>query len=149
MYKHILIATDGSEHAARGVTAAIALAKATGATVTMIMVSEPFPAYDLGSKLGFFRDQRAVDSYEADCRRLAETVLATAAAEAEAAGIACETVHVPDRAPAAAILDTAKARGCDAIVVASHGRTGLERFLLGSQAERVVQGAEVTVVVVR
>jgi nucleotide-binding universal stress UspA family protein len=149
VYKHILIATDGSERSGKGVTEGIGLAKTLGARLTAVMATEPFPAYDLGTRLGLFRDQNAVDSYEADCRRLAETVLAKVAAEAEAAGVACETIHVPDAAPAAAILDTAKARGCDAIVVASHGRTGLERFMLGSQAERVVHRAEVTVIVVR
>lgn len=149
MYEHILIATDGSERAAKGVEAGVALAKAAGAKVTMLIASEPFPSYDLGSKLGLFRDQSAIDSYEADSRRLAEAVLARAAEVAAAAGVGCETMHVPDSAPAAAIVDTATARGCDLVVVTSQGRTGLERFMLGSQAERVVKAAGVSVLVVR
>ena len=149
MYKHILIATDGSERAVRGVEAGVALAKAGGAKVTMVIVSEPFPNYDLGSKLGLFRDERAIESYAADCRRLAETVLAQAAEVAAAAGVSCETIHVPDDAPAAAIIETAKARGADLIVLTSQGRAGLERLMLGSQAERVVNRAETSVLVVR
>ena len=149
MYKHILIATDGSERSAKGVSAGIALAKAGGGKVTVVMASEPFPTYDLASKFGYFQDPVALERYETVSRELAGKVLAKAAAEAEAAGVACETVHVPDATPAAAILATAKERGCDAIVVTSHSRTGLERFMLGSQAERVVRGAEVTVIVVR
>ena len=149
MYKHILIATDGSERAARGVEAGVALAKAGGAKVTMVIVSEPFPNYDLGSKLGLFRDARAIESYATDCRRLAETVLAQAAEVAAAAGVSCETIHVPDAAPAAAIIETAKARGADLIVLTSQGRAGLERLMLGSQAERVVNRAETSVLVVR
>lgn len=149
MYSNILIATDGSEHAGKGVRTGLGLAKADGAKVTMLVVSEPFPTYDIGSRLGLFRDEKAVDAYDADCQRVAEAVLAEAAREAEAAGVACETLHVADTTPAAAILETAAARGCDLIVVASKGRTGLERFMLGSQAARVVQNATVSVLVVR
>lgn len=149
MYKHILVATDGSERSAKGVSAGLALAKATGAKVTALTVSEPFPAFDLVTKLGLYRDQEAVDRYEASCLKLAETVLGGVAEEAASTGIDCETLHVPDSAPAMAILETAKARGCDLIVVTSHGRTGLERFMLGSQAARVVQAATIPVLVVR
>ena len=64
-------------------------------------------------------------------------------------GSTCETLHVENSAPARAILETAKARSCDLIVLTSHGRHGLERFILGSQAQRVVQSAEASVLVVR
>jgi nucleotide-binding universal stress UspA family protein len=149
MYSHILIATDGSERSAKGVSAGLALAKATGAKVTTLFVSEPFPSFDLVTKLGLYRNQEAIDRYEESCRQLAETVLSGAAAEAAAAAVACETVHVADSTPALAILETATTRGCDLIVVTSHGRTGLDKFLLGSQAARVVQGATIPVLVVR
>jgi nucleotide-binding universal stress UspA family protein len=149
MYKNILIATDGSELSGKGVEAGLALAKATGARVTILTVSEPFPVYDLGSAVGLFRDQAAIDSYDETCRNLARTTLAGAKDAAAAAAVECETLHVENSAPARAILDTAKARGCDLIVLTSHGRHGLERFLLGSQAARVVQNAETSVLVVR
>ncbi len=149
MYAHILIATDGSERSGKGVTAGLDLARAEKAKVTVLTVSEPFPAYDLGTQWGFFSDQQAIDRYDADCAKIAEKVLAAAAADAAAAGVACETLHVPNSAPARAILETAKAAGCDLIVLTSHGRHGLERFLLGSQASRVVQNAETSVLVVR
>lgn len=149
MYKHILIATDGSERSAKGVEAGLDLAKAYGASATILHVSEPYPAYDLGTRFGLFRDEAAVASYDNTCREYAGKVLAAAASSATAAGVACDTVHIENAAPAKAILDTATARGCDLIVVTSHGRHGLERFMLGSQAARVVQGAEVTVLVVR
>ena len=95
------------------------------------------------------RDQQAIDAYDARCREVAAIVLAKAREAATAARVACETLHVENRAPAKAILETAKARGADLIVLTSHGRHGLERFLLGSQAQRVVQGAETSVLVVR
>ena len=107
MHTHILIATDGSALAEKAVRAGVDLAKASGAKVTIVTVSEAFPAYDLGTKLGLFRDQ------------------------------------------AAGILETARARGCDLIVLTSNGRQGLERFIMGSQAARVAQGAETSVLIVR
>lgn len=149
MHRHILIATDGSALADKGVQAGIDLAKSSGAKVTIVTVSEGFPAFDLGTKLGLFRDQAAIDSYEADCRTGAEAILKAAAETAAAAGVPCETLHVADSAPAAAILETAKARSCDLIVLTSNSRQGLERFIMGSQAARVAQSAETSVLIVR
>jgi nucleotide-binding universal stress UspA family protein len=149
MYKNILIATDGSELSGKGLEAGIALARTFAAKVTVVIVSEPFPAYDLGTQFGLFGDPAAIAAYDDRCRDLAQSVLSKAQADAEAAGVTCETIHVQNRGPAAGILDTAKDRGCDLIVVTSHGRHGLERFLLGSQAARVVQNAGTSVLVIR
>jgi nucleotide-binding universal stress UspA family protein len=149
MYQNILIATDGSEVSGKGVTAGLDLAKSVGAKVTVITVSEPFPSYDLASSVGMFADVKAMEAYDASCKKVADTILSAAKDAAAAAGIACETLHVDNSTPARAILDAAKARSCDLIVLASHGRHGLERFLLGSQAARVVQNAETSVLVVR
>ena len=149
MYEHILIATDGSELSGKGVAAGIALAKGSGAKVTVVFVSEPFPAYDLGSHFGLFQDQKAMEGYDAGCRQIAGTVLSGAQTAAEGAGVACATLHVERSTPARAIIETASARSCDLIVLTSHGRSGLERFMLGSTAARVVQSAETSVLVVR
>ena len=149
MYRNILIATDGSEASGKGVEAGLDLARASGAKVTVITVSEPFPTYDLASSVGLFADQKAIESYDANCRKIADAILSAAKNAAAAAGVACETLYVENSTPARAILDAAKVRSCDLIVLASHGRHGLERFLLGSQASRVVQNAETSVLVVR
>lgn len=149
MYGNILIATDGSERANKGVAAGLDLARASGAKVTIVTVSEPFPVYDLGTSMGLFKDQAAIDRYDAGCRAAAQAVLSGAAEAATAAGVPCETLHVENAAPARAILDAAGARSCDLIVLTSHGRQGIERFLLGSQSSRVVQSAEISVLVVR
>jgi nucleotide-binding universal stress UspA family protein len=149
MHKHILIATDGSERSAKGVAAGLDLARLSGAKVTVITVTEPFPVYDVGTKLGLFTDQRAIDSHTANCKQVAEAILASAREAAVGAGVECDLLHVPDSAPASAILEAAKALSCDLIVLTSHGRRGLERLMLGSQATRVVQGAETSVLVVR
>ena len=65
MYRNILIATDGSETSGKGVEAGLALAKVASARVTVITVSESFPAFDLGSALGLFPGQTAIDAYDA------------------------------------------------------------------------------------
>jgi nucleotide-binding universal stress UspA family protein len=149
MYKHILIATDGSELSGKGLEAGLSLAKASGAKVTILTASEPFPVYDLGSKMGLFQDPKALESYTANCKAVADRILSDAADAARAAGIDCETLHVENSAPADAIVETAKFRGCDLIVLTSHGRRGLDRFILGSQASRVIQSAGTSVLVVR
>jgi len=149
MYKNILIATDGSDLSGKGVEAGIELAKAADAKVTVIIASEPFPAYDVGTQFGLFTDQDAIDAYNERCQKFAASVLSSAQQAADTAGVSCETVHAENTTPARGILDTARERGCDLIVLTSHGRHGLERLLLGSQASRVVQSAETSVLVVR
>ena len=61
----------------------------------------------------------------------------------------CETLHVKNQFPAEGIIEAAKAQGCDLIVMASHGRRGLSRLLLGSQANRVVTQSTIPVLICR
>ena len=67
---------------------------------------------------------------------------------AKTAGVACETVHVMNY-PADAIIDTAKSKGCDLIVMSSHGRRGIARILIGSQAVNVLTHSTVPVLICR
>lgn len=124
MYRNILIATDGSELAGRAVTAGLGLAKALGARV--------FP----------------LDDYEKAAAENATRILASVAGEAKDAGVACETVHASDF-PAEGIIATARDRHCDLIVMASHGRRGLSKVILGSQASRVLALSAVPVLICR
>jgi nucleotide-binding universal stress UspA family protein len=64
-------------------------------------------------------------------------------------GVSCATLHVKDRHPAEGIIEAAKERGCDLIVMASHGRRGISRVLLGSQAMKVVTLSPIPVLVCR
>ena len=82
-------------------------------------------------------------------RRAAETVLGNASAEAAKLNVICKSVHVPNAFPAEAILKEAKARGCDVIVMASHGRRGLARLVLGGETLRVVTHGAIPVLVCR
>ena len=144
MYKHILIATDGSELAGKAVTTGLTLAKELGAKVTAVTVTEPWSAMMSGEPALVF----PIEDYEKVAADNAQRILAGVQDAAKAAGIACETVHVSDF-PAEGIIETAKAKGCELIVMASHGRRGLSKLLLGSQATRVLTLATVPVLVCR
>jgi nucleotide-binding universal stress UspA family protein len=63
--------------------------------------------------------------------------------------VSCETVHVRDRHPADGIMETASQKGCDLIIMASHGRRGFDRLLLGSQANEVFTRSKVPALIVR
>ena len=145
MYKNILIATDGSELAGKAIAAGFELARELGSAITVVTVTEPWTVYASGEVgLAF-----PVDEYEKSTRENAAHILGGVSKLAHKAGLTCATIHAKDQYPSDGILETAKARGCDLIVMASHGRRGLGRLLLGSQAVRVLTHSNVPVLVCR
>ncbi|MCP3383478.1 MULTISPECIES: universal stress protein [unclassified Bradyrhizobium] len=149
MYANILLSTDGSDVARKGVEHGIALAKALKAKATIVTVTEPLPIdFGGGHDSGWVPSQREVDSFDAACRERAGKVLDEARAMAERSGLSVELVHVPNAHPATAIVETAKSGGCDLIVMASHGRRGLRKLFLGSQTSEVLVNGSVPVLVV-
>jgi nucleotide-binding universal stress UspA family protein len=145
MYKHLLIATDGSELAQKAIDHGLALTKALNAKVTAVTVTEPWTSVVTGEMAIAF----SVDLYEQGAAASAEQILSCVRASARNAGLACETLHVKDQFPAEGIIEAAKLHGCDLIVMASHGRRGLSRLLLGSQANRVVTQSTIPVLICR
>lgn len=146
MYTHILVPTDGSELAQKGVDHGLSLAKALGSAVTIITVTEPYPrVYGDGWAPG----PDDIKRFEEDNRKAAAELLARAKAQAEKLGLTADVVHVPDVYPATAIVDSARQKGCNLIVMSSHGRRGIARMLLGSQTSEVLAHSEVPVLVVR
>jgi nucleotide-binding universal stress UspA family protein len=149
MYANILLSTDGSDVARKGVGHGIALAKALNARVTVITVTEALPVdYGSGHASGWIPTQEEFDSFDAANKERADKVLDEARSMADKIGISAELLHVPNAHPATAIIETAKSRGCDLIVMASHGRRGLRRLLLGSQTSEVLVDGSVPVLVV-
>jgi len=149
MYASILLSTDGSDVARKGVEHGISLAKALNAKVTIVTVTEPLPVdYGSGHASGWIPSQEEIDSFDAACKEHAGKVLDTARAMAEQVGISAELLHVSNAHPATAIFETAKSRGCDLIVMSSHGRRGLRKLLLGSQTSEVLVNGSVPVLVV-
>jgi nucleotide-binding universal stress UspA family protein len=114
MYAHILIATDGSDLANRAVEQGLTLAKALGSKVTAIIVTEPWTAAVSGDWAVAF----PVEEYEKAAAANAVKVLEQVTEAAKRIGIACESHHIKDQFAAEGIVDEAKARSCDLIVMA-------------------------------
>ena len=146
MYEHILVSTDGSEVAQKGVDHGLSLAKSLGAKVTIVMATERFPLY---TSPDFVPGPNEMAAYEEGQKEVATKVLAKVKAAADRLGVDAETVHVPEAQPAEAIVATADKRHCTLIVMSSHGRRGLRRLLLGSQTSEVLVSSPVPVLVVK
>lgn len=148
MYKKILISTDGSELASQAVVHGAQLAKKVGATVVIVTVTESWSPLKLAAEVEQ-GNQNPIELFETVAGEAARETLEAAAALSDAEGIKAETVHIPDREPAVGIIETADRYGCDLIVMASHGRRGLGRMLLGSQTSEVLAFSKLPVLVLR
>ena len=149
MFKHILISTDGSPLAAKGVKTGVRLAKALGAKVSGVYVTAPHVPPMLPEDAVIYVPTMDPREYKKAVEARAAKVLEVLEREAKAAGVRCETRAVSDAQPWQGILKAARARKCDAIVIASHGRGGLGGLILGSQTARVLSHSKIPVVVVR
>lgn len=148
MYKNILIASDGSELAQRAVSHGLALAKTLNAGVTAVTVTELWRPLEMSARIES-GGIKAVENYEKGAAANARKILSAIASTANEMGVSCETVHVPDQHPADGIVATAKDKGCDLIIMASHGRRGVNRLLLGSVANEVLTHCSVPALIYR
>jgi nucleotide-binding universal stress UspA family protein len=144
MYKRILFPTDGSDITAKALQTAIALAKLSGAELSVLAVKEPFP-YSAISEMQPVPPQEFFDAQE----RVAAARVKDVSTAAAAAGVACKGYTVEAVHPWEAILDHAKSQGCDLILMASHGRRGMSALLLGSETQKVLTHSTLPVLVVR
>ncbi len=145
MYKHMLVATDGSDVAGRAVEHALGLAKAVGAKVTVLTVTPPWSALAYGVVQGL----PSQEAFEVAAAERARTVLDAAAGKAGALGVECRTLQVVEVNPYQSILRAAEDAGCDLIVVGAHGRRGVERLLLGSETTKLLTHSKRPVLVWR
>jgi len=143
-YQRILVPSDGSDITAKAVATAIDLAKLSGASIATLCVKEPFP-YSAISEMQPVPPQEFYDAQERIAAGRVKAVLDAAAA----AGVACEGATVEALHPWEAILDLAKQKGCDLIVMASHGRRGMAALLIGSETSRVLTHSPLPVLVVK
>ena len=144
MYHHILIPTDGSPLSASAVEKGVALAKTLGAKVTALTVMEPFPVLR-----GAPQSYDAPAEYTRHAHAQAERHLAEAEQQAKLVGVPCEVVKVEHGQPYEAIIETAGARGCDLITMASHGRRGISALILGSETMKVLMHSKLPVLIYR
>jgi nucleotide-binding universal stress UspA family protein len=145
MYTNILIPTDGSELAWKAVRHGIALAQRIGAKVTALTVSPPFHTFTTDTQM--IEDTPA--QYQTRVRDHAEKTLGAVADAAQTAGVNCEIVHLEHEHPYRAIIDTADAKACHLIVMASHGRQGISAIVLGSETLKVLTHCKIPVLVHR
>jgi nucleotide-binding universal stress UspA family protein len=148
MFRHILIATDGSALAAKGVRAGVKLARALGARVTGVSVVQPYLA-TVYSDATMYMTPAAVEDYEKATKAQAKKAVAVVERAAKTAEVRCTVRIEEDLQPWQGLLKAARKAGCDAIVMASHGRGGLGRALLGSQTSRVLAHSKIPVLVIR
>jgi nucleotide-binding universal stress UspA family protein len=147
MYKHLLVATDGSKLSDKAVAHAIQLANAVHADLTAFYAAPdyPMPAYADGVVYEPVTKKEYTRITGAEAQKILDAVVDKAAA----AGVECKKVHAIAASPWEAILTAAKKQKCDAIVMASHGRRGVSALILGSETQRVLTHSKLPVVVVR
>lgn len=145
MFRHLLIATDGSDLAGKAVEHGLGLAKSLCAEVTLLTVTEPIPA----TSRAMMPSAEDLKRFERGAGAAAVRLLDGLADRARSAGVSCATRHIAGFDPAESILSTCSELGCDGIVMATHGRRGLDRLLIGSQAAKVMAASPVPVLVCR
>lgn len=145
MFKHLLLPTDGSEIALRGVKLGIELARATKAQVTAIHVIQPFHAVSYLAEVLTATEA----TYMAGAVERAEQYLAEVKDLANAAAVPCDSHYEVSDLPEEIIAHSARVRHCDLVVMASHGRHGMSRLLMGSVTHKVLLTSPVPVLVCR
>lgn len=148
MYRNILIPTDGSELAMKAIEHGLALAKMANAAVTIVTATADWSATQM-AELVERGVAEPVQDYEKKAASWASKVLTECEDRAKRMGVSCTTVHAKDKAAADAIVETAKSKGCDLIVMSSHGRGGVGRMLLGSVANKVLTYSTIPVLICR
>jgi nucleotide-binding universal stress UspA family protein len=145
MFKHILLPTDGSSISETAIQSGIRFAKEINAKVTgLCVVPKGYYAIYEGEIPGVFQEKAL-----AECKAQAENKLSQIAKTAEQAGVSCETVLETSDQPYESIIKVADQKGCDLIMMASHGRHGMEALLLGSETQKVLTHSKIPVLVYR
>ena len=144
MFKHLLVPVDGSDVSKKSLKKVAALAKADGAAVTLVYVSDPTPPMIYSdSTMGYGISQKehiqACEAYAKDVFKKAATALGV--------GIKAKSLHIANSNLSEGILDGAKKAKADVIVMASHKRTGIKGVLLGSETHEVIVHSKLPVLV--
>lgn len=149
MFKHILAPHDGSPLSDQALVRAVELARLTAARLTLFNATAepPFPVTNFGEE-GRYDPERA-RRFTAEADAHGRSIVAAALEQARAAGVAADVVLKASDNPHRAIIETAEALGCDLIVMASHGRRGINALLLGSETNKVLTHCRIPVLVCR
>lgn len=148
MYKHIVVGIDGSDLATKALRHALVLGKEMGAKLTVVTATEP-TVLAAGAEFMAAEAVAMIPELEEAKAKSAKATLDAASVLASADGQSVTTLHLSSTTAADAIVSTAKSSGADLIVMGSHGRRGLGRLLLGSQAAEVLARSTIPVLVVK
>jgi nucleotide-binding universal stress UspA family protein len=145
--ERILVATDGSDLSKKAVQSALSLAALTGATLVALKVVPRYPRSYMEGALPV--DAQNVKQIEAQWTANAQTTVDAIKADASAQGVTAKAVVAKSDLVAEAVIAAAKKHKCDLIVMASHGRKGIKRLLLGSETQHVLTHSHIPVLVLR
>jgi nucleotide-binding universal stress UspA family protein len=145
MFKHILVPTDGSKLSEKAVKHAVSLARQSNAKVTALHVIPKFHTFTYNTEML----EATEKGYAVSAAEHAKQYLRFAERAAKVADVDCDTLTTMGDHPFKEIIKTAKKKDCDLILMASHGRRGIEGFLLGSETQKVLTHSNVPVLVYR
>jgi len=147
MYQRILVPTDGSTLSKKAMRSAVQLAASLGAEIVALNVVPRYPTSYMDGALDISVTE--VERVERLWAERGQEIAQAVRVAAERAGVKAKAVTVSSDLVAEAILAAARKHKCDLIVMASHGRKGLKRLLLGSETQHVLTHGEVPVLVLR
>jgi nucleotide-binding universal stress UspA family protein len=147
MFKHILIPTDGSQLSKKAISNGVKFAQSVGARVTGFFAAPPYRpvAYEDFVPANYMSPKQ----HEEATAKLAAKHLSSIEKACKEANVAYQGMHVTNEFPADAIIEAAKAKKCDLVFMASHGRRGLAGVLLGSETAKVLTHSKIPVLVYR
>jgi len=147
MFQNILVPTDGSNFSNKAVATAARLAHSLGAKLLVLHVRSPIesPHHVEGGALAHLGGEIAMQEIEDEERKLLDAAMEIAAAN----GTTAETAFVAGYSTYDAIIRIAREQRCDLIAMASHGRSGLSGFLIGSETQKVLTHTSIPVLIVR
>ncbi len=145
MFTHILLPTDGSPLSDTAIQQGIQFAKGINAKVTGFHVIPEFHVFTYRTEM--LEDTKG--QFARDCRAHAEQYLGAIEKAAKEAGVTCDTAYATDDHAYEAIIKAAETKGCDLIMMASHGRRGVQGILIGSETQKVLTHSKIPVLVYR
>jgi nucleotide-binding universal stress UspA family protein len=148
-YKHIMLPIDGSDPSRKAEKECIAFAKSIGAKVTAIHVVSHFHLHFQPWATPKSVHTKIEKEHEEEAKEIAQKVVSAIVARAKEKGVQCDGLVVVGDHPYEEIISSAENRKCDLIMMASHGRRGLDAVLLGSETVKVLTHTKIPVLVVR
>lgn len=145
MFKHLLVPTDGSELSRKAALQAVEFARSLGAKITAITVTAPWRTIAVGEVATVLSEKDYENRSEVNAWASLNPIIDAA----KAADVPRNAIHIHAARPYQAIVEAATTNGCDLIVMGSHGYTGLDRLLIGSETIRTLSHTKVPVLVLK